>query len=152
MNTAEYIDGHHHQTTDRIPVVVQILSIIGFGVFSIVAVSLAFSENWIAGLVVGVVLAAIWSGSRTFGGKNNIDQGTAHIVARLKPGMREEKSSGNSSFDAYKADTLARLEEESREFDKFLTRLREARDASEFDQFMDDRVQANKRELNDTAE
>lgn len=152
MNTAEFADGSQHHTVDRIPLVVQILSIIGFGVFSIVAVSLAFAENWIAGLVVGVVLAAIWSGSRTFGGKNNVDQGTAHIVAKLKPGVSEEKSSGNASFDAYRADTLARLEEESREFDSFLTRLREARDASEFDQFMDDRVQANKRELSDTAE
>jgi len=44
--------------TDRIPVVVQILSVIGFGVFSIVAVSLAFAENWIAGLALALCLLA----------------------------------------------------------------------------------------------
>lgn len=152
MNTADTADFTRHDSADRIPIVVQILSVIGFGVFSIVAVSLAFSENWIAGLVVGVVLAAIWSGSRTFGGRNHVDQGTAHIMAQLKPGVREEKSSGNSSFDAYKAETLARLEEESREFDDFLARLRAARDASEFDQFMTDRAKANQRDLKDKPE
>lgn len=49
------------------------------------------------------------------------------------------KSSGNSAFDAYKADTLRRLEEEQDAFEAFLTRLREAKDKAEFDQFMEDR-------------
>ena len=46
---------------------------------------------------------------------------------------------GNSAFDAYKEDTLRRLEEEQSEFEAFLERLREAKDKAEFDQFMDDR-------------
>ena len=47
--------------------------------------------------------------------------------------------SGNSAFDAYKADTLRRLEEEQEQFDSFLQRLRDARDNAEFDQFMAER-------------
>ena len=48
---------------------------------------------------------------------------------------------GNTAFDAYKADTLRRLEEEQDAFEAFLQRLREAKDKAEFDQFMDDRAQ-----------
>ncbi|MEM5469341.1 DUF2852 domain-containing protein [Celeribacter marinus] len=50
------------------------------------------------------------------------------------------KSSGNSAFDAYKAETLRRLEEEQGSFEAFLDRLRAAKDKAEFDQFMDDRT------------
>ena len=48
-------------------------------------------------------------------------------------------TTGNSAFDAYKADTLRRLEDEQREFESFLERLREAKDKAEFDQFIDER-------------
>jgi len=50
------------------------------------------------------------------------------------------KTSGNSAFDAYKSETLRRLEEEQTNFESFLERLREAKDKSEFDQFMDERA------------
>ena len=50
------------------------------------------------------------------------------------------KSTGNSAFDAYKAETLRRLEEEQDSFEAFLQRLREAKDKSEFDEFMNDRA------------
>lgn len=49
-------------------------------------------------------------------------------------------SSGNTAFDAYKAETLRRLEEEQAAFEGFLNRLREAKDKQEFDAFMDDRA------------
>ncbi|SLN43967.1 hypothetical protein AQS8620_01748 [Aquimixticola soesokkakensis] len=49
-------------------------------------------------------------------------------------------SSGNSAFDAYKLDTLRRLEDEQEAFQAFLERLRSAKDKAEFDQFMDDRA------------
>lgn len=49
-------------------------------------------------------------------------------------------SSGNSAFDAYKAETLRRLEEEQDSFQEFLKRLRDAKDKAEFDQFMDERA------------
>lgn len=50
------------------------------------------------------------------------------------------RPSGNSAFDAYKADTLSRLEDEQTNFENFLERLREAKDKAEFDQFMEDRA------------
>ena len=49
-------------------------------------------------------------------------------------------STGNSAFDAYKADTLRRLEQEQNDFEAFLERLREAKDKAEFDQFIDERA------------
>lgn len=53
--------------------------------------------------------------------------------------MTAIRPSGNNAFDAYKAETLERLEEEQRAFEEFLERLRDAKDKSEFDQFMDGR-------------
>jgi hypothetical protein len=52
----------------------------------------------------------------------------------------EYRSSGNRAFDEYRADTLQRLEQESREFREFLDRLRMAKDRAEFDQFMSQRA------------
>jgi hypothetical protein len=54
--------------------------------------------------------------------------------------MGPTMSSGNSAFDAYREETLRRLEQEQTDFEAFLTRLREAKDKAEFDQFMDDRA------------
>lgn len=54
------------------------------------------------------------------------------------------RSSGNTAFDAYKADTLRRLQEEQESFENFLERLREAKDKNEFDQFMDERARTAK--------
>lgn len=56
---------------------------------------------------------------------------TRHAATTLRP-------TGNSAFDAYKADTLRRLEEEQDRFEAFLKRLREAKDQAEFDQFMNE--------------
>ncbi len=52
------------------------------------------------------------------------------------------KSSGNTAFDTYKADMLNRLQDEQHAFESFLERLREAKDKSEFDAFMDERAEA----------
>lgn len=49
------------------------------------------------------------------------------------------RSSGNTAFDEYKAETLRRLEDEQKEFVDFLDRLRQSKDKAEFDQFMADR-------------
>ena len=49
------------------------------------------------------------------------------------------RSSGNRAFDEYRQETLHRLEEEQREFQDFLVRLRAAKDKAEFDQFMAER-------------
>jgi hypothetical protein len=50
------------------------------------------------------------------------------------------RSSGNVAFDAYKSETLQRLEEEQVAFETFLDRLRAAKDKTEFDNFMEDRA------------
>jgi hypothetical protein len=49
------------------------------------------------------------------------------------------RGSGNAAFDAYKAETLRRLEAEQAEFAGYLNRLREARDRDEFERFMAER-------------
>lgn len=65
--------------------------------------------------------------------------------------MSTFRSSGNSAFDAYKADTLRRLEEEQNNFEAFLERLREAKDKSEFDQFMDERAKKASKDVHEDA-
>lgn len=99
---------------------------------------------WIAAMIIGLVVFwpiglallayMIWS-KRMFSCKSRNARRLAHRHATFRP-------SGNSAFDAYKADTLKRLEDEQRAFEDFLQRLREARDKSEFDAFMDDRARA----------
>lgn len=141
------------QSSDEPALVIQILSVFGFGVFSIVAVSLAFAAFWGAGLIVAALIAWTWAGSRMFGGRQPggaIDV-NAQAIRDLAPAVPGQASSGNASFDAYRAEVLDRLEHESAAFGDFLTRLRQARDATEFDQFMDDRASAAReiRELRD---
>lgn len=95
---------------------------------------------WIAAMILGFILFwpvglallayMIWS-KRMFSGTCG-----SRRASHRRHGF---KSSGNTAFDAYKADTLRRLEEEQDAFEAFLTRLREAKDKAEFDQFMDDR-------------
>jgi hypothetical protein len=97
---------------------------------------------WIAAMVVGFIVFwpiglallayMIWS-KRMFDGKSC--NKSARFSAR-----HMHRSTGNSAFDAYKADTLKRLEDEQAAFDAFLKRLREAKDKSEFDAFMEDRA------------
>lgn len=52
---------------------------------------------------------------------------------------REPPPSGNAAFDDYRAETLRRLEDEQKEFQAYLERLRRARDKTEFDRFMGER-------------
>ncbi|WP_299813181.1 DUF2852 domain-containing protein [uncultured Jannaschia sp.] len=95
---------------------------------------------WIALTIVALVVAwpvglailayALWSRRivGSFRGKQ---------ARRMTP--TRFRSSGNTAFDAYKADMLRRLEDEQEAFESFLERLREAKDKAEFDQFMQDR-------------
>jgi hypothetical protein len=52
---------------------------------------------------------------------------------------RQQPTSGNRTFDEYRTETLRRLEQEERDFQDFLARLRMAKDKAEFDQFMAER-------------
>jgi hypothetical protein len=100
---------------------------------------------WIAAMVLGFIVFwpiglallayMIWS-KRMFNGSCAMRTRHAHSAF---------KSSGNSAFDAYKSETLRRLEEEQDAFEAFLNRLREAKDKAEFDQFMDDRAKRKPR-------
>ncbi|WP_170564395.1 DUF2852 domain-containing protein [Ruegeria atlantica] len=100
---------------------------------------------WIAAMVlgfiffwpVGLALLAymIWS-KRMFSKSCSRRKSWHSHMSAMKP-------SGNSAFDAYKSDTLARLEREQQDFEAFLRRLRDAKDKAEFDQFMDERAREN---------
>ncbi len=87
---------------------------------------------------IGLALLAymIWS-KRMF--SKSCATRTRHAMSTMRP-------TGNSAFDAYKAETLRRLEEEQTNFEAFLERLREAKDKAEFDQFMEERAKAAKAE------
>ena len=104
---------------------------------------------WIAAMVLGFVFFwpvglaflayMIWSKRMFKKSCNHGDRRDGHMSRhhQFRAAMRP---SGNTAFDAYKADTLQRLEEEQSNFEAFLARLREAKDKAEFDNFMDDRA------------
>jgi hypothetical protein len=103
---------------------------------------LSFILFWPAGLAILAYL--IWSGRMScwkHGGP-----GRWHNSRRRNKRHKNSEeqhyqgaSSGNSAFDAYREETLKRLEDEQSEFEGFLEQLRHAKDKAEFDQFMDDR-------------
>nr|WP_252733654.1 DUF2852 domain-containing protein [Paracoccus marinaquae] len=91
----------------------------------IVAMILGFVLFWPVGLAILAYM--IWS-KRMFSCSKR-----AHMPRHYAA------STGNSAFDAYREETLKRLEDEHREFMDFLQKLREAKDKAEFDQFMEQR-------------
>ncbi len=109
---------------------------------------------WIAAMVLGFVFFwpvglallfyMIWS--KQMFGKSCKRHSRAHH------GFHAMKSSGNTAFDAYKADTLRRLEQEQDAFESFLQRLRDAKDKAEFDQFMDERAKTAAQERDEQRE
>jgi hypothetical protein len=106
----------------------------------IVAMVLGFIFFWPVGLALLIYM--IWS---------------KRMFNRCGPSARRSykhsfKSSGNTAFDAYKADTLRRLEEEQDNFQSFLKRLRDAKDKIEFDQFMAEREKQKENDIEGTAE
>jgi hypothetical protein len=103
---------------------------------------------WIAAMVlgfiffwpVGLALLAymIWS-KRMF--KRSVCKSQRFAQSWSMPA-----SSGNTAFDAYRTETIRRLEEEQDAFEAFLKRLRDAKDKKEFDAFMEDRVKSKEGE------
>ena len=99
---------------------------------------------WIAAMVLGFILVwpvglailfyMIWS-KRMFG-----------PVCNRRPAMSATRSSGNSAFDAYRDETLRRLQDEQASFERFMERLRAAKDKAEFDQFMQERSEARRKD------
>ena len=106
---------------------------------------------WIAAMVLGFVLfwpiglglvfyityTNRWRKDDMFGTRR-----CGHSRTMARHGFNAMRPSGNSAFDAYKAETLRRLEEEQEAFESFLQRLRDAKDKQEFDAFLDDRAKA----------
>ena len=102
---------------------------------------------WIAAMVlgfiffwpIGLALLAymIWS-------KRMFNKSCSYSGRRMSHKFNAMRPSGNTAFDAYKNETLRRLEEAQENFEAFLERLREAKDKSEFDQNMDERAKAAK--------
>lgn len=110
---------------------------------------LGFVVWWPAGLAL--LAFSIWSG-RMGCSRHSMERWQSKMgrmqekMDRMKTRMQGDgggfwpsSSSGNRAFDEYRAETLRRLEDEQREFQDFLARLREAKDKAEFDQFMADR-------------
>jgi len=111
---------------------------------------LGFIIHWPIGLAILAYI--IWSGRMNcwrHGGPGRWQsEGTERFYEKAsswcgrRAGWRSRgvwTTSGNSAFDEYRAETLRRLEDEQKEFREFLDRLRQAKDKSEFDQFMADR-------------
>lgn len=98
----------------------------------IAAMILGFIFFWPVGLALLAYM--IWS-KRMFGKCSHKRHNARHSArwAAMKP-------SGNTAFDAYKEDTLRRLQDEQENFEAFLERLRAAKDKAEFDEFMDERA------------
>ena len=112
---------------------------------------------WIALMVLGFIFFwplglallayMIWS-KRMFNG--SCGRGRNELKVNLR--SHSMKASGNSAFDAYRTETLRRLEEEQDAFEAFLQRLRDAKDKAEFDQFMDERARRAQNDAADDAE
>ncbi|UWR24818.1 DUF2852 domain-containing protein [Sulfitobacter sp. S223] len=101
---------------------------------------------WIATMVLGFIIFwpvglallayMIWS-------KRMFSSSSRGCSRKMHRSMAMGRPTGNTAFDAYKADTLRRLQEEQDSFESFLERLRAAKDKSEFDAFMDERAKRN---------
>jgi hypothetical protein len=105
---------------------------------------------WIAAMVVGFIvfwpiglalLAYMIWGKQMFG--------TSRKRNRIDVYRGLHGSTGNMAFDAYKMETLKRLEDEQAAFHEFLDRLRQAKDKTEFDAFMDDRARRRRDDRGD---
>ncbi|MDS9465970.1 DUF2852 domain-containing protein [Paracoccus sp. MBLB3053] len=99
----------------------------------IMAMILGFVAAWPVGLAILGYM--IWS-KRMFSCRHRHER---HAFRNGRGYAGFSAPTGNAAFDAYRDETLKRLEDEHREFLDFLQKLREAKDKAEFDQFMQGR-------------
>ena len=117
---------------------VQIIATLTFAAFAIPVTIVALNVFWPAGVLIALILA--WRGGFAPTGRPSpAPRDMDEAIKSLMP-TSAQKSSGNASFDAYRHDMIERLETEQQNFEGFLTRLRTAKDQSEFDDFMDVRA------------
>lgn len=102
----------------------------------IAAMVLGFIFVWPVGLAILAYM--IWS--------NRMFNRSACRSRRHSHDTWKTASTGNAAFDAYRTETIRRLEDEQEAFEAFLKRLRDAKDKQEFDAFMEERVKSNKAE------
>ena len=94
------------------------------------------TKAWIASMIlgfiflwpVGLVILFYMIGTNRMG--KNCNRGRWHRRGR------HSFSTGNTAFDAYREETIKRLEDEQSAFQNFLGNLRASKDRAEFDQFM----------------
>ena len=94
------------------------------------------TKAWIATMIlgfiflwpVGLVILFYMIGTNRMG--KNCNRGKWHRHSR------RSFSTGNTAFDAYRDETIKRLEDEQNAFQNFLGNLRASKDRAEFDQFM----------------
>ena len=120
--------------------VVQVLGLLLFGGFAIVATILALVFFLPAGIALAIFLVI-------YGFRPILSQ--RHAWHKADPStpdatLAPANHTGNGSFDTYRADVLKRLEDEQTRFISFLDRLRDAKDKAELDTFMEDRARANR--------
>lgn len=111
----------------------------------IAAMVLSFVFFWPLGLffVFYITYTNRWSSDKMFGcAARRHRHNDRHAFSRAA------QSSGNSAFDSYKSEMLKRLEDEQTAFESFLQRLRDAKDKSEFDAFMEDRAKEGRAKAN----
>lgn len=101
---------------------------------SILAVVAGFIAWWPLGLAALAYI--LWAGPI-----DTLADDGARRVRDAFGAKSTAKGSGNAAFDAYKAETLRRLEAEQAEFADYLNRLRDARGREEFERFMAERKQ-----------
>jgi hypothetical protein len=114
-----------------------ILSFIGFILATLIGLAwavvwIAFALFWLVWPLVLLVVAGIAWRRQARGWQR---------AQQTSPEARQQEApaSGNAAFDAYRADTVQRLDEERARFGEFLERLRKAKDKEAFDSYMAER-------------
>jgi len=108
---------------------------------------------WIAAMVASyVVFWPVGLAMTAYMVVNNKFSCSGARSCRKSHSVHMNRTTGNAAFDAYKDETLRRLEEEQTNFEAFLERLREAKDKAEFDQFMDERGNRKQSDDRDNAQ
>jgi hypothetical protein len=114
-----------------------ILGFIGFILATLIALAwavvwIAFALFWLVWPLVLLVVAGIaWRRqARNWQRAQTASPGTPR---------QAQAPSGNAEFDAYRAETLQRLDEDRAHFGAFLERLRKTKDKEAFDSYMAER-------------
>ena len=111
--------------------------------FAIPVSIIAMGEDFIIGLAFAAFLAWQWGRLPAMLTGFASDIGFEDVAPKMPKASKKKKqdrSSGNASFDAYREELLARLEREQSSFEGFVERLRAAKDAKEFDAYMEARA------------